>query len=237
MSRDGHEQALERFYATLAELDRRIGRRQLMNCNGRMKWPARGVYFFFEPGEFRSDGTTPRVVRVGTHAVSAGSKTTLWHRLSAHRGTQAGAGNHRGSIFRRWVGAALLQQDPHLVPKPQTWGCDASAPRHVRSAEVHVEQAASAYIGAMPFLWVAADDQPGPTSIRRIVEQNAIALLSCARSQDLAPDRPSPTWLGHHCPHAAVRRAGLWNVRDIDNGYDVTFLDLLESCATRTSVP
>ena len=74
--------------------------------------PRRGVYFFFEPGELREDGRTPRVVRVGTHAVSAGSRTTLWTRLRDHRGhvigRHVGGGNHRASIFRRHVGSALL---------------------------------------------------------------------------------------------------------------------------------
>ena len=41
-----------------------------------MKWPARGVYFFREAGESRSDtGEGLRVVRVGTHALKAGGST------------------------------------------------------------------------------------------------------------------------------------------------------------------
>ena len=104
---------LKRFYDLLADLEIRQGdRRRLSACDGRMNWPARGVYFFFEPGETRSDsGAGPRVVRVGTHALTTGSRTTLWDRLSQHRGTaKKGGGNHRGSIFRLLVGAALIEE-------------------------------------------------------------------------------------------------------------------------------
>lgn len=109
--------ALDDFYALLAELEERVGgKRMLENCNGRTDWPHRGVYFFFEEGEYREDGKTPRVVRVGTHALGP-SRPTLWGRLSQHRGTDGGStpggGNHRGSIFRRHVGAAWNGRQVH----------------------------------------------------------------------------------------------------------------------------
>ncbi len=106
---------LDRFYETLAEVEAvHDGTRRLVGCSGRMDWPQRGVYFFFEDGELREDGFTPRVVRVGTHALRP-SKSTLWGRLSQHKGSEGGSmpggGNHRGSIFRLHVGTALLEQD------------------------------------------------------------------------------------------------------------------------------
>src|SRR5207249_4529063 len=113
---------LERFYSTLSSLALKLGGpRVLAECDGRMRWPNRGVYFFFEPGEHRAapNGEQLRIVRVGTHAVSAGSQTTLWTRLKQHRGTgmpgdPPGRGNHRGSIFRRHVGTALLGAGRHV---------------------------------------------------------------------------------------------------------------------------
>jgi hypothetical protein len=62
---------LVRFYSLLDQLERDIGgARKLADCSGRMKWPTRGVCFFREEGEPRSDtGTGPRIVRVGTHAL------------------------------------------------------------------------------------------------------------------------------------------------------------------------
>jgi hypothetical protein len=77
---------LVRFYAILDALERKIGgRRLLCECTGKMDWPQRGVYFFMEEGEHRTDsGPGSRIVRVGTHALTATSKTTLWKRLSQH---------------------------------------------------------------------------------------------------------------------------------------------------------
>jgi hypothetical protein len=90
---------LERFYELIDRLRSATrGPRLLRDCSKTTGWPTHGVYFFFEDGEQREVGG-PRIVRVGTHALSAGSKTTLWNRLSAHHGTvggsRAGGGNHR----------------------------------------------------------------------------------------------------------------------------------------------
>jgi hypothetical protein len=84
---DRRLQDLTRFYSILNQLEKTIGGpRALADCRGRMKWPARGVYFFREAGENRSDtGGGPRAVRVGTHALKTGGSTTLWGRLSTHQ--------------------------------------------------------------------------------------------------------------------------------------------------------
>lgn len=112
-------QDLVHFYSILDRLEQVIGgARTLGECRGRMDWPARGVYFLREAGESRSDtGTGPRIVRVGTHALKAGGSTTLWGRLSTHRGqVRSGGGNHSGSIFRLIVGTALIGRDGHEFP-------------------------------------------------------------------------------------------------------------------------
>src|SRR5690242_13971991 len=114
---------LIRFYEILGTLEKKVGgKRTLAECDGRMPWPRRGVYFFFEPGEVRSDsGGGPRVVRVGTHALANGSTTTLWRRLSQHRGSKrSGGGNHRGSIFRLLVGTR--PQPTGSAPRPRVLG-------------------------------------------------------------------------------------------------------------------
>lgn len=70
---------LDRFYELLDDLERRVGgARKLKDCTGYMDWPDRGVYFVLEPGEPRAGTGQLRVTRVGTHAVSTGSSTTLW---------------------------------------------------------------------------------------------------------------------------------------------------------------
>jgi hypothetical protein len=154
-----------------------------------MKWPARGVYFFREAGENRSDtGEGPRLVRVGTHALKAGGSTTLWERLSTHRGQlRSGGGNHRGSIFRLIVGTALIARDGHKFP---TWGEGPSAAKDIKVGEIELERAVSAVIRTMPFVWLSVDDEPGPASMRGKIERNAIALLSNFDKPPLDP--PSP---------------------------------------------
>lgn len=221
---------LQRFYDIIDDLRQRNSARLLRDCHGRMSWPRRGVYFFFEDGEVRDDDISPRVVRVGTHAVSVRAKTTLWNRLRQHKGTRVGGGNHRSSIFRLLVGAAILNRDDEIKPKPTTWSVGSSAPRHGRDDEQPLERLVSEYIGAMPFLWVKADDEPGPKSIRSFIERNSIALVSrCNRIGEVA-DSPSPSWRGRYCPQKAVRESGLWNIRHTGEDYDPSFLDLLDRC-------
>lgn len=52
---DRRLQDLIHFYSILNQLEKTIGgARALADCRGRMKWPARGVYFFREAGENES---------------------------------------------------------------------------------------------------------------------------------------------------------------------------------------
>lgn len=223
---------LDHFYDLLDQLSARTGGpRQLATCSSSTGWPRRGVYFFFEPGETRRNGQ-PRVVRVGTHALKSGSTTTLWKRLSQHRGnvggSNPGGGNHRGSIFRLHVGACLLAADPSLASEPSqgSWGSKSSAARAVRDVERNHERRVSACIGAMPVLWLAIDDEPGPDSLRGRVEAGSIALLS--NLSNPAADPPSPTWLGRHSTRAAVRESGLWNVNHVSDPLDPGLLQVME---------
>ena len=108
---DGRISDLKSFYSLITSLAGKLGgARTLAASSGRFNWPRRGVYFFMEEGEERSDsGSGPRIVRVGTHALTESSATKLWTRLSQHRGNLGiGGGNHRGSIFRLLVGTALI---------------------------------------------------------------------------------------------------------------------------------
>ena len=201
-----------------------------------MDWPPRGVYFFYESGEERSGtGTEQRVVRVGTHGLKNGAKSTLWGRLSQHRGSpRTSGGNHRGSIFRLLLGAALAKRDS--ISLPETWGVAGSAGEAARrltcqgtaikEAEADLESAVNLYVGQMPFLWLSVSDPPGPNSMRGVIERNAIALLSGYGCP--AADGPSNDWLGHLSDRDRVRRSGLWNNNHVDETYDPSFLDELE---------
>ena len=182
-----------RFYALLDRLRRSLGgSRTLANIGSYRDWPKRGIYLFFEPGEVRSDsGNGPRVIRLGTHALGKGSRSTLRQRLGQHRGRTSGGGNHRGSIFRLLIGQALLARG-ELVPC-KSWGVKSDAAKAslaldvdreaLAMAEAPVEQGVTHYISTMPFLWLDIDDEPGLDSLRGVIERNAIV-------------RPSPPY--HH---------------------------------------
>ena len=229
---------LDRFYSLLAELaDRCGGYRSLQSCDGRTGWPGRGVYFFFDSGEHRADGA-PRVVRVGTHALTSASGTTLWKRLSQHRGNvgggRPGGGNHRGSVFRLHVGEALLAGGDWPDAIAATWARDKALPPDFKDVEDPLERAVSAYIGALPFLWLPVDDPPGPRSDRAVIEAGAIALLSNHRNP---LDAVSPTWLGRSAQRATIRESGLWNVRHVDDPPSGEFLDMFAARVQAMPLP
>ena len=216
---------LQEFYLLLDDLENRLGgKRVLTNSHGRMNWPKRGIYFFFEAGEVRShSGIGPRVVRVGTHAVSANSSSTLWGRLSAHRGSSSsGGGNHRGSIFRLLLGEALSQQN--TASSCATWGEGNSAPKQIREGEISLERSVTHHLSQMPFLWLEADDEPSKESVRGFIERNSIAVLSNF-GKDTPIDPPSAKWLGTVSPRMKVRSSGLWNQNYVADKYDPNFLE------------
>lgn len=225
---------LVRFYAILDVLaERQDGGRRLADCHGRMEWPRRGVYFFFEPGERRSEsGDGPRVVRVGTHGIARSSGTTLWNRLAQHRGPKHGRGNHRGSIFRLLMGEAIIARDGLAVPSWGVAGSPGAAARRLdrtRQAllddETLVEKRVSAALGDMRLLVLRIDDAPGPASRRAYIERNAIALLSNFGRSPL--DTASASWLGRWSPRDKVRKCGLWNQDHVEATHETGFLDVL----------
>lgn len=224
---------LDRFYDLLVDVRQAVdGMRYLRDCTGYMDWPERGVYFFFAPDESRGE-EQPRLTRIGTHAVSSGSGTTLWDRLRAHRGINSGTfadgGNHRGSVFRKRVGEAICERDGLDEVYPE-WGVGSSAERETRLKETGLERRVTEYIGGLPFLWLAVDDEPGPGSDRAYIERNALALVSNYRSEPL--DMRRGDWLGAHSPVPEIRRSGLWNIDHVDESYDPEFLDVVERYVT-----
>ena len=234
-----------RFYALLAQIEEKVGgRRRLADCDGRLVWPERGVYFFFESGERRSlSGDGDRVVRVGTHALKTASQSTLWKRLGQHRGrASTGVGSHRTSVFRGLVGRALAARGD--CDLPPTWRSANNDPRtksgttskvarrfgltraQVSANEADLERRVSVYIGRMPFLWLSIPDAAGPDSARGRIERGAIGLLS--RYTAPAADPPSANWLGDHSDRERIRESGLWNSNHVDEPYDPAFLDEME---------
>jgi hypothetical protein len=205
-------------------------------------WPDRGLYLFFEPFEKRQEsGDGPRIVRVGTHALSAGSRSTLRQRLAQHRGQTSGGGNHRGSIFRLLVGQALLARGD--VATCPSWGLKSDAGTAARAlnvkreilaaVEAPVELAVTRYLSAMPFLWLNIDDDARPESLRGVIERNTIALFS--NYERPAIDSPSRLWLGRLSDRPLVRGSGLWNQRHVDEACDPGFFTIFEEAIERTT--
>jgi hypothetical protein len=221
-------EAVTALYDLLDDARRRCGGfRYLRDANTR-DLPDQGVYFFFDDCEPRGDGGGPRVVRVGTHAVSVGSRQTLAKRLRQHRGTvggtSPGGGNHRGSVFRRHVGAALIARDG-WPDAATTWAKPLAPGERPSPGEQALETAVSTYIGALPYLWVAAAGPASPTGLRARIERGAIAVLSDHRRAPINP--PSATWLGHHARAPEIRTSGLWNVRHVSDPWQPDILDLV----------
>ena len=234
-----------RFYHLLGSLERLVsGKQKLKNCTGYMNWPNRGVYFFLEPGERRDSTDQLRVTRVGTHAVSEGSSTTLWDRLKQHYGTGSGSsnhphgGNHRGSVYRKRVGEAIIEKhDLHddYSDWNKRWSSLDRDRSEVRDEEYILERRVSAYIREQPFLWVDVDDKPSADSDRAYLERNAIALLSNFDDQTIDPRDDG--WLGAYSRSREIRESGLWNVNHVEEEYDPDFLGLLEDAIGNTTPP
>ncbi len=227
---------VDRFYTLLSHLEQLPSQGLRLRVLDGKDLPHRGVYFFREPGEMnpRVPGSL-RIVRVGTHAVSSGSKATLYSRLKTHLGTRVGLGNHRGSIFRLHLGRAMLRKDNQII---STWGIGSTAPVELRSdsqaqlLEASWERKVSEYIGEMTVLWVDVPDEPSSTSLRGFIERNSIALLSNQRSPII---QASQGWLGHFSPREEIRSSSLWNLNHVDEVYDSQFLTLLDEAVERTS--
>jgi hypothetical protein len=236
---------IDRFYDLLDDLERRVGGvRKLKACTGYMDWPDRGVYLFLEPGERRASTDQPRVTRVGTHAVSEGSSTSLWDRLKQHYGTGSRSSNHphggahRGSVYRKRVGEAIIEAHGLHDDYPDwddRWSSIDRERSAVRDEEYILERRVSAYVREQPFLPVALDDEPGPDSDRAFVERNLIALLS--NRGDRSVDPRADCWLGRHSRSPEIRGSGLWNVAHVDEPYDATALDRFAAAIEGTTPP
>lgn len=221
---------LSRLYSLLDELEVICGGKRTLGTAGRSSgWPTRGVYFFFEEGEVREDGRTPRVVRVGTHGLRP-SKSTLWSRLSQHQGSvggrMPGGGNNRGSAFRLHVGSALLRTTEWPEAIRSSWSVGLNASSSDRLAEYPLELAVSQRIRAMPLLWVDVPDEPCAESERGVIERGAIGLLSNLGRSMI--DAPSAEWLGRASARDKITGSGLWNVNHVDEVHGADWLDVFE---------
>ena len=159
-----------------------------------------GIYIVFEQGETYHG--LPRIVRIGTHT----SPNRLRQRLRDHFVRE----NHNGSIFRKNIGKALLNQahDPYL----STWSLDTSKPPYLGREdpirEWEIEQAVSSYLRSRFTFSVFQVDTPEQ---RLRLEAGMIASLH--RAPDFGP---SESWLGLSSPEWEIRQSGMWLKQGLD---------------------
>ena len=223
---------IEEFYGLLDKLEKGIGgKKKISELSGKSSIPNKGVYFFFEPDEkrkFRSKNY--RVTRVGTHAVSKGSKSTLWQRLKAHKGTNSGDGNHRGSIFRYHIGNSILSKR-NSENMYKLWNSGQNVTKEQKEKEKPIEKLVSAYISKMSILWLEINDNAGSDSDRAYIEKNSIGLLTFAVP---TVEMPSRNWKGNYSVKERIRKSGLWNINHVGAGYDPKFLSIFETYVLAT---
>jgi hypothetical protein len=171
-----------------------------------------GVYLFFEDGEpTEFNQRLPRIVRIGTHAVSAGSSTTLRDRLRTHMGTADGDGNHRGSVFRLHVGNAIIKAR-NLSGEYPDWGKGQSATKDVKNQERRLEQEVSKYLSRLRVFCLPLSGPASKSSIRSRVEAAIIGVLT---QDGMALERPTQNWLGLNSTRSEIRESGLWNLQHL----------------------
>lgn len=162
-----------------------------------------GLYFFYEDGETSPHGPAGRVVRVGNHPRSNGG---LRRRLQQHY-----SGGKNGSVFRKFLGGAILRSSnpnhPCLQPGPGQghWErqdapkCELCKP---------VEKKVSNYISThMRFRCVSIPNR----AERNQLEQALVATLALC-----TVCHPSPEWLGLCAYSKSVQVSGLWNSQFTD---------------------
>ena len=189
------------------------------------KIPSRGVYFFFEPTQKRFLRCfQSRVVRVGTHGVSSGSKSSLLDRINTHFGTKTGGGNHRSSVMRLHIGAAMLASGTLDFSVP-SWGTNNSLDGKSLDLEKRLESEVSRFLSKMQIICISVADKSSAKSDRAYIEQNSIGLLS---GKNGPIDVADSAWLGSVSPKDEIRTSSLWNVNCVHETYDPDFLDVLE---------
>jgi hypothetical protein len=157
-----------------------------------------GLYFFYETGETSPHAPTGRVVRVGNHPRSDGA---LVCRLQQHY-----SGRKNASVFRRYVGGALIRsatpQSPCLLPGPGLghWEKQDAHPCEICSG---IERQVSAiFRTAFRFRCVEISNRQ---------ERNRFEPLLIATLAACTVCQASSGWLGRYAYPTKVQNAGMWN--------------------------
>ena len=186
--------------------------------------PKQGVYIFLDKNEHRIfDTNFFRVARIGTHAVSNGSSSTLWNRLKTHMGNSNGLGNHRSSIFRSHIGEALIRKNEINI---DSWQKKTLTDKSALRDEEETELMVSNYLKNFYIFCISVPGHSSKINDRAYLERNLISLLSSAIHFS---DPPACNWLGFNSNNILINKSGLWNVNHVEEHYDRKFLAILET--------
>ena len=157
-----------------------------------------GLYFFYEDGESSQHASVGRIVRVGNHPCSDG---TLVRRLRQHY-----QGRKNGSVFRKFLGGALMRaEDPNhpcLAPRPGKghWERQNDKPCHrCQPVELNVSRLLRT---RFRFRCISIP-------VRR--ERNNLEEVLIASLSSCPVCEPSSRWLGRYAYSDVIRKAGMWN--------------------------
>ena len=166
--------------------------------------PSDGLYFFYEDGEINSHGTGARVVRVGNHPRAIGR---LGNRLRNHY-----SGNKNGSVFRKFLGGALIRRrnpnDPCLLPGPGRGHWERQDERTCSRCKPVEQEVSRLLRERFSFRCVRIVDR----SERNRIEQALIASLAGCPTCEA-----SGMWLGRSAYSPNVQQSGLWNSDFVDS--------------------
>jgi len=161
-----------------------------------------GLYFFYEDGETSEHAADGRVVRVGNHPRSVGR---LVQRLGNHY-----SGRKNGSVFRKFLGGALLRsRDPNspcLAPSLGKGHWEHQNDKACERCKPLEDEVSQLLRSSFRFRCVEVVDQAERNDLEKVLIATLAACPVCG---------PSAAWLGHHAYSDKVRSSGLWNSRDV----------------------
>ena len=161
-----------------------------------------GLYFFYEDGERSEHAADGRVVRVGNHPRSDGS---LRKRLRQHY-----SGRKNGSVFRKFLGGALLRRrhphSPCLAPQPGKGHWELQGAKTCRECEALEKDVSELLRSSSRFRCVIVENRAERNELESVLIATIAACPVC---------EPSATWLGRYAYSDKVRSSGLWNSQDV----------------------
>lgn len=186
------------------------------------KLPNKGIYFFYEKGEYCGHGTgSPRIVRVGTHrGGNFRSRIAYDHYNLRERKMETldQQRPHDRSIVRCHIGRALLNRarDPYLA----VWKMDFTT-RKIRDAKRHLldlnkemvieKEVTQILRQEFSFRFVEIADQIQRMGKEGLEGALIGTLVRCPQCT------PSDGWLGLAHPEPKIRESGVWNIKLLEH--------------------